>query len=225
MKPDADLIRKISRFLNLAENDSGSAETEYGVIYIYGDGNGGRKQVTLARGFTEDGGNLAKVVRLYLASGGKNEVLTRSVDKIGRGVLARDQSFIRALKDAAKEQVMRDAQDAVFQSAYLGPAFEWAENRGFQHPLSYAVAADSFLHSGRMTPKLVASFPEPPPSSGGNEKTWMKSYLNARLAWFERVSGALHTCTFRPKFFLGEISANNWLLDCPLNVIGKGRIC
>lgn len=221
-----DYLRIFERFLNLAENDSGSPETDYKTIYRYGDGNGKRRQVTLGRGFTQDGGNLWKVLARYIAKGGaRAEFFGPYETKMRDGALWQDTAFLKALGAASVEEAMRDAQDEVFKEVYLTPALEWADSRGFKLPLSYAVAVDSYLHSGQMTKWLVASFPEPTPANGGDEKVWMKAYLEARLAWFTRVSGDLHTCMFRPQFFLGEIAANNWELHCPLTVRGKGRIC
>ncbi len=224
MIPD-ETVRLINRFLNLCENDNGSPENDYGTVYRYKDGNNKRRQVTLSKGFTEDGGNLRKVVDLYLRKGGQSAVLKSRVDKIGRGVLADDAEFVKALSKAASESVMREAQDEVFRTAYLNPALAWAASRGFAEPLSYAITVDSFLHSGRMTPFLVNSFAERPPSMGGDEQAWMRAYCEARLAWFQRAAGALRTCVFRPSFFLAQMEANNWSFACPLRLPGKGTIC
>ena len=75
MIDDADFIQRVSWMLNLFENDNGKKETDYRTVYRYHDGNGKRRQVTLGRGFTEDGGNLRKVVDAYLANGGMSDVL------------------------------------------------------------------------------------------------------------------------------------------------------
>ena len=226
MIADPASIRIFERFLNLAENDSGSAETDYKTIYRYADGNGKRRQVTLGRGFTQDGGNLWKVLARYIEKQGKEMIFfSRYAHKMSDGALWQDAAFLKTLGAVSTEAAMREAQDEVFREVYLTPALEWADSREFQLPLSYAVAVDSYLHSGQMTKWLVASFPEHTPANGGDEKAWMKAYLEARLAWFARVSGDLHTCMFRPQFFLGEIAANNWELHCPLMVRGKGKIC
>lgn len=223
---DASHLRIFRRFLNLAENDSGSPETDYGAVYVYRDGKNKRRQVTLGRGFTDDGGNLRKVVEGYIARGGSRSAFFRSrLDRFGKGLLADDREFIAALKAAASEPAMQAAQDEVFNDVYLNPALAWAEKHGFREPLSVAVIVDSYLHSGSMLKWLMNEFPEKKPAAGGRERVWIESYCTRRLAWFKRATGALHTCQFRPRFFLTEIARGNWDLKCPLVVPGKGTIC
>ena len=226
---DAAHIRTFTRFLNLAENDPqrgvDPADTNYKSIYIYNDGNHKRKQVTLGRGFTQDGGNLWKVLARYIAKGGaKADFFASYQAKMSNGDLWQDKEFLKTIGTCSTEQAMRDAQDEVFNEAYLNPALQWADAHGFKLALSYGVAVDSYLHSGQMTSWLINKFPEHSPANGGDEKKWMQAYLEERLAWFERVSGALHTCTFRPKFFLTQIKSGNWDLVCPMTVPGKGII-
>lgn len=219
------LIRIYCRILNAFENDSGLPETDYKSVYVYNDGNGKRKQVTLARGFTDDGGNLKKVIQRYIAKDGKLASLFQErMDKFGRGVLHTDKEFIGALHTAATEAAMQQAQDEIFNEVYLNPAIVWAHENGFVQPLSVGVVVDSYLHSGQMSPKLIAAFSEHKPVAGGDEKKWITSYLQQRLAWFERVHGALHNTTYRPKFFLAQIAAGNWEFNCPLVVNGT-KVC
>ena len=223
---DAAHVRIFTRFLNLAENDSGSPDTDYKTIYLYKDGNNKRRQVTLGRGFTQDGGNLWKVLARYISkSGAKADFFTPYEAKMSSGDLWQDKDFLKAIGDCSTEQAMRDAQDEVFNEVYLNPALQWADTHGFTLALSYGVAVDSYLHSGQMSPRLVNSFAEHTPSNGGDEKKWMQAYLDARLSWFANSSGPLHTCMFRPAFFLAQIKRGNWNLDCPLTVPGKGVIC
>jgi len=226
MEISGELTQKLMWMLNLFENDSGKKENDYRTVYRYADGNRGRRQITLGRGFTEDGGALKKVVAAYRANGGKNEQLLTKEAKIGNGTLVYDSAFIKALSGEWQNPAMQAAQDQVFVDVYLRPAVTYAAKQGFTFPLSIAVCVDSFLHSGRMTHALVASFPERPPVRGGDEKAWIRAYCKARLAWFTNTSRAiLRTCKFRPSFFLDQIKSGNWNLECPLNIPEKGRIC
>ncbi len=220
-----NLTDKISRVLNCFENDSASPETDYKSVYVYPDGNNDRRQVTLGRGFTEDGGNLKKVVERYIAKGGANaEYFTSVLPYVGHGRLADDIQFKEHLKMAGDEPVMREAQDEIFVSAYLQPAFDWASNRQFVLPLSIAVIADSFLHSGTMLDFLMKRFPESKPVAGGNERVWIKQYLRTRAAWLVSKGKPLSNTLYRPAFFLGEIEKDNWAFECPL-VANDSRVC
>ena len=58
----------ILRVLNVAETDHPDGKPY--AVYVYADGKNGRKQVTLGVGFTEDGGNLEKVLNSYIAKKG-----------------------------------------------------------------------------------------------------------------------------------------------------------
>lgn len=221
-----EVLRIYSRMLNLFEQDSGSPETEYNVIYLYKDGNNGRRQTTLTRGFTDDGGNLKKVVLLYIQKQGLlSDLFKKRLPAFGKGTLPTDKEFLQALVKAGNEQAMKDAQDEVFQSAYVQPALDWAERYGIKTPLGVGVVVDSFLHSGTVPEWLCKRFQAARPASGGTESTWIAAYLNERLAWFTRSTGLLHTCTFRPLFFLDQVKNGNWDLNCPLVVRTKGKIC
>lgn len=243
---------RITRFLNLAENDSGLAETDYKTIYLYSDGNKGRKQVTLARGFTQDGGNLGKVLDRYVSLGGSRaSFFNPYIKKMGDGNLYKDTDFLKTLSACAVEVAMQKAQDEVFEECYINPALEWATKNGFVRSLSIAVIVDSFLHSGTIPPFLQAKFKEKTPSNGGEEKAWIFQYLVARFNWFSSSKGILRSCVFRPKFFLEQIatiskvssdaklpkikslggsewelsSLGNWAFACPLTIAEKGKIC
>lgn len=218
-------VRIFSRILNAFENDSGSPETDYKSVYIYHDGTNKRRQVTLARGYTDDGGNLKKVIERYIAKNGvQTSFFSTRLDKFGKGILADDRDFIAKIHAVASEPAMQQAQNEIFEEVYLQPALRWAADRRFESPLSVGVIVDSYLHSGGMPAWLMAKFPTKVPVKGGNEKVWIKSYLTERLAWFQRSVGALHNTTYRPKFFLGEITKGNWQLVCPLIANGN-KIC
>lgn len=219
-----DLNTKIARILNTFENDSGSADTDYRSVYIYHDGNGKRRQVTLARGFTEDGGNLVKVVQRYVDKGGDAPALIDALEsnRIGKGVLADDHEFIQALKDAHDQPAMQEAQDEVFNEEYLGPAIMWAADRGFVLPLSVAVVADSYLHSGSMKAKIMGRFPEKKPVDGGDEQDWIRAYVAARKDWLHDIG--IGQTDYRMTFFQDLMKEDNWDMDCPLERDGAS-IC
>ena len=217
MTPTPELIRLISRMLNAFENDSGSPETDYGTIYIYHDGNDHRRQITLGRGFTADGGNLRKVIDRYTTLGGE-----RAVDfQDHLALLPDDHELLDLLKAVSGEQAMRDAQDQIFTEVYLQPAFNWAAANGFELPLSYAVVADSYLHSGAMLQFLMNRFAEKKPANGGDEQAWIKAYVLTRRSWLAGKGPPLSNTVYRPDFFLRQINTDNWNFNPPLIANGS----
>jgi chitosanase len=235
-----NLTTKIMRILNVFENDSGSPETDYKTLYLYHDGPDKKKQVTLGRGFTQFGGALRKVIDRYAEKGGAHAAILQSkYPKFASTALAADQEFLMNLKDAGDEQVMKDAQDEIYEEVYLRPAMQWADDHGFVLGLSKAVIADSYLHSGSMyagKPKLMDRFPEKKPSSGGSEKDWIFAYLRVRYDWLYNASEILRNTVYRPKFFMRQagfvldrgdwimVGPENWNMDCPI-VCRGATIC
>lgn len=209
---DPSLIRLIARMLNAFENDNASPETNYGAIYIYHDGNGNRRQITLGRGFTADGGNLKKVIDRYITKGGARADDFRN----HQALLPDDQELLSLLHRASTEQAMRDAQDEIFTEVYLQPAFDWANRHGFVLPLSVAVIADSYLHSGGMLQFLMTRFPESKPDNGGDEKAWIEAYVTVRHDWLRSKGKPLSNTLYRPDFFKDQIAADNWNFNPPL---------
>lgn len=213
-----ELTDRVQRILNAFENDSGSPETDYKSVYIYHDGNNDRRQVTLARGFTDDGGNLKKVIVRYLAkNGAQSSYFNTKLNDFGKGRLVDDREFLRKLKEVSDEPAMREAQDEIFLEEYMRPAMVWAEGYGFNMPLSVAVIVDSYLHSGSMLSFLMKRFSEKKPTFGGDEQNWIIQYLHTRKAWLAGHSNpVLRTTVYRPNFFLEQVESNNWNLNCPL---------
>lgn len=209
---DPSLTRLIARMLNAFENDNQSAETNYGAIYIYHDGNNKRRQITLGRGFTADGGNLKKVIDRYSAKGGALADDFRN----HQALLPDDQELLSLLHRASTEQAMRDAQDEIFTEVYLQPAFDWADRHGFVLPLSVAVIADSYLHSGGMLKFLMDRFAARKPDAGGDEELWITEYVNTRRQWLASKGKPLSNTLYRPDFFLAQIGAGNWNFNPPL---------
>jgi chitosanase len=217
MRPDALTTAFIRRILSVAE--TGKAEWDPGAVYLYADDNRfnpPRKQVTVSIGFTESG-NLRKMLEAYLAKGSEHEAklrpYLRNLGEKSRPSLAGNKTFLNLLKKAGTDPKMREAQEESFDRLYLGPAFDWAEEYGFKEPLSYLVIADSFLHSGSMLGFLMDKFPEEKPAEGGQEKKWIKDYLEVRHEWLStHVNKILNKTVYRADAFLREIEKGNWSL-------------
>jgi chitosanase len=222
MENEQQVRTLILRVLNVAE--TGHPDGKPHAVYIYADGKNGRKQVTLAVGFTEDGGNLAKVLKSYVAKKGSfADQVSTYIPDIGKGTLATNKQFHQLLKQAGeRDPLMAEAQNEQFNKVYLDPAFNWFTKNGFTLPLSFLVISDSYLHSGGIRDALRNTFREGTPSTGGDEKVWVGSYVEARHNWLSNHSNKLLRNTiYRTQALRNEIARGNWMLDrLPINMNG-----
>lgn len=219
---DPKYVELIRRILSVAETDA--AKWNPAAVYVYNDGNNGRKQCTLSIGFTADGGNLRKVLERYIEKDGiYSEQFAPWIALLKAGDPGTDSDFIALLKKVGKEEpLMMEVQEEMFDKLYLGPAFEWASKYGFGKQLSYLVIADSFLHSGSMLDFLMNRFPEKKPSDGGNEEDWIHAYANTRREWLANHSNKiLRGTVYRCDCYLYEMERGNWdLAVAPISMHG-----
>jgi chitosanase len=222
MENEQQVRALILRLLNVAE--TGHPDGKPHAVYIYPDGKNGRKQVTLGVGFTEDGGNLEKVIKRYIAmKGAFANQLSVHLPQIGKGTLAAEKKFHQLLKQAGEQDpLMAEAQNEQFNKIYLEPAFSWHTKNGFTLPLSFLVISDSYLHSGGIREALRNKFKENPPAQGGDEKAWVKSYVEARYQWLSTHSNKLlRNTVYRTQCFRNEIARENWALErLPIHING-----
>jgi len=204
--------------------ETGSVAGNYGAIAIFPDGPHGMKQVTYGRSQTTEYGNLEELVQMYVDKHGTySEQLREYLLQIGVTPLVHDKTFQRLLKDAGnKDPVMKQVQDAFFDKRYFKPALDWADKNGFISPLSALVIYDSFVHSGRILDFLRKRFTERSPKLGGNEKVWIKQYVDARQNWLAHHDNKILRGTiYRTQCFSREIGRNNWdLTQLPIDAHG-----
>lgn len=211
------IANKIKSIINCFE--MGSPHLIYEQITLLHDGPNDVLQFTGSFGVTERY-NLKKLILLYIDNHGKYASdffpYLKNMGKIF--TLANDSNFKALWVKASKEdQIMKDAQDEIFDLLYFKPAEEWSKLAEFEHPLSYCVIADSFLHSGSIMTKLRNRFPEVLPNKGGDEKEWIKQYTNVRLAWLQSSSNeAVRTSSYRVKDLIRIINSDDWELDNPV---------
>ncbi|MFD2053540.1 chitosanase [Mesorhizobium calcicola] len=199
------------RVINVYE--TGTVEGRYGAISIYHDGPHGIRQITFGRSQTTEYGNLKELVQMYVEEGGTfSAALASYVDRIGIVALVDDASFKDLLRRAGNEDpAMRQAQDAFFDRRYFQPALDWAGSHGFTLALSTLVIYDSFIHSGGILKLLRARFPEKPPAAGGDEKTWIKQYVDVRNDWLANNQNPdVRPSAYRTKDFQREVAKGNW---------------
>jgi len=131
-------------------------------------------------------------------------------------------SLINLLKTCGADPVMQQAQDFVFDQNYFNPALNHAKDIGLTTALGVLVIYDTCIHSG---PGRVgthrAAFPEKSPKNGGDERAWIKAYINARRVWLAGNSNPLvQKCVYRQDAMLELIKADNWDLRTPVVVRG-----
>lgn len=132
------------------------------------------------------------------------------------------KELISLLKAVGSEPIMQQAQDAVFDLNYFMPAVALADDIGLTTALGLLVIYDTCIHSG---PGRVAShraaFPEKSPKNGGDEKAWVKAYINTRRAWLAGSSNALVQRTvYRQDALLDLVKDGNWELTMPFTCRG-----
>lgn len=209
-----EVIRKI---INCFEN--GKAESDYTSIYIYRDGPGEVRQITLGFGITQYG-NMSRLLELYKNDGGVfADKLSPYISKMASSNTVNDKGFIANLQKAAKEDpIMRAAEDKVYDEVYLKGAIKFCDANGIETPMGLAVVLDSVVHSGKILDSIRARFDAKTPANGGDEKVWLYEYCKARRSWLANHSRKiLHGTVYRMDFFLKQMQSDNW------NLVGELR--
>lgn len=199
------------RVLNAFE--TGMVKGDYSNISIYEDGPHGIRQITYGRSQTTEYGNLGRLVAMYAKAGGTySSDIAPYVKLVGNTALVDDRTFKSLLRRAGQEDpVMWATQDKFFDIAYFQPAVKWATDNGFTLPLSMLVIYDSFIHSGGVPDWLRSRFAEMPPKKGGDEKAWIRSYVDVRHKWLANHSRPdLRLTIYRTRDLMREINRNNW---------------
>lgn len=229
-----DQKRAIDCVLAVFETGRVPTSASYATCTILADGAGisyGKHQCT------DKAGSLDLVVKEYVKKAGKHAkeleaclpLLTSNAStKVPpKGPWGPEVTgLVALLKTAGADPIMHQAQDEVFDANYFLPALNHAKDIGLTTALGLLVIYDTCIHSG---PGRVsthrAAFPEKSPKNGGDEKAWIKAYLNARRAWLAASSNALVQKTvYRQDAILELIKADNWDLKFPFTVRGV-KVC
>lgn len=219
--------RKILQVVNVFE--TGSITGNYAAVSLLLDGPNGSdgrpiRQITYGRSQTTEFGNLKALLQLYITNNGKYAgQFAPYISKTGkRPSLCTDTNLLKLLRDAGNlDEVMKITQDLFFDQLYYQPALNWFTGMQFTLPLSLLVIYDSFIHSGSVPAKIREKFLEPVPKNSGDEKTWVKQYVNARHGWLANSPKAVVRGTvYRTQCFKNAIGKNNWDLLLPINANG-----
>ena len=215
--------RIIDQVVNVFE--TGTPAGDYANISIYSDGPNDARQITYGRSQTTEYSKLRDLIERYVLGGGSYAAaLAPYVARIGVEPLVDDEVFRDLLSAAGREDpIMQSVQDAFFDERYFQPAMAWADENRLTLPLSALVIYDSFIHSGSILWAIRETFWEEPPVLGGNEKAWVRDYVQARHRWLAtHRREILHKTTYRTACLGHEIARGNWHLDMlPIEVNGQ----
>lgn len=218
---------KIEDIVNVFE--SGSTNGNYATLVKYKDHTDPATgtnvvQITFGRSQTTEFGNLKALVKMYVEANGQfAHELSGYVNRIGRKPsLSTDKFFCDALINAGKsDPVMRSCQDEFFDSFYFLPALGWFNQMGFTLPLSLLVIYDSMVHSGCVPDFLRKRFSAKPPVKGGDEKLWIRQYVDVRHQWLKtHPKKILQGTIYRTQCFKTQILNENWFLNNPVRANG-----
>jgi chitosanase len=219
--------QKILQVINVFE--TGNINGNYAAIALLLDGPPGAdgkpiKQITYGRSQTTEFGNLKALLQQYIAAKGRfAAAFTPYLTRMGkRPSLCTDPDLLAALKEAGKsDPIMKSTQDVFFDQLYFQPAFNWFTGMRFTLPLSLLVIYDSYIQSGSVPAKIREKFAEAVPKNGGDEKIWIKQYVNARHDWLANHPKAIVRGTvYRTQCFKNALGRNNWDLSLPVNANG-----
>jgi chitosanase len=180
----------------------------------------GRSQTTLASG------SLARLVSDYCAAaqnpaGAALRVYLPRLESCDL-TLDTDAPLHVLLRDAASDDAMRRAQDALFDRAYWEPAFRATQALGIQTALGAAVVYDSFIHGAwiRLRNATTAKVGAPsgvPPAASSAGRQWIASYIAIRHNWLAtHANPVLRNTVYRMETFAQLLAAANWDLHLPL---------
>ena len=180
---------------------------------------------------TDKAGSLDLVVKRYIAKKGKHadelaEFLPQLATNESSKVPPKGphphwlESLMNTLKIAGADPLMQQAQDEVFDEHYWAPAANMCKDMGLVHALSWAVIYDTCIHSGPgMVAGMRSKFAAVPPVKGGDEKLFIKQYLQAREDWLKSSANELvRRTTYRMDAFQDLVALGNWDLKTPFIV-------
>jgi chitosanase len=224
-----DQKKVIDCILSIFETGRIPSPDSYKTCTILPDGAGisyGKHQATDA------GGNLDKIVQLYIDKGGAlgpkllpflSRLASNDTAKVdSKKIPVWANNLMSILKEAGGDSIMQASQDEIFDSAYWLPAVAHAQNAGLKTALGHLVIYDTCIHSGPGgVANIRAKFPEPSPSRGGDEKKWIYAYIAARREWLASSPKPIVQGTvYRMDSLKSIADSGNWDLVAPLKVRG-----
>ena len=211
------------QLVSSAENSSLDWKAQYSYIQDIGDGRGYTGGII---GFTSGTHDMLELVEYY-SKIAPNNILAKYLPAL-RQVDGTDShtglgtAFEKDWKTAAADPKFQQAQNDERDRVYFNPAVNMAKQDGVRALGQFIYYDAAVMHGpdawggGLPDIRAVALKKAKPPTQGGDEKTWLNAFLDARKA--EMLKEAAHEDTDRvdteQRVFL---NANNFNLDTPLS--------
>lgn len=200
--------------------ETGTVLGKYGQVTVIEHDTGhltfGRSQTTLSTG------NLGRLIGTYCDTAGAR--FGKRLEQFLPALRARDialdrhQKLHNLLRATADDAVMREVQDAFFDSTYWQPAIGEAAALQIATPLGIATVYDSVVHGSWTHVRDLTN------DSAGKiaklgEKAWITAYIATRRHWLATHARAdLRPTVYRMEA-LGALAAQgNWPLQLPMLV-------
>lgn len=193
---DPDVLYRAEQIISSFENSD--LEIKYAYAEELEDGRG----ITAGRaGFTSETGDLLQVVQVYAAMGNEDsqlvteylpelEIINEAIenDEEPPANVLDAEGFIKVWKETAKEQDLKEAQDAVYKELYLDPALRLADEIGIKSAAGQLIILDTIIQHGEGDikddidglPSIVQETERKFGKHNGNEVEWLEVFLDIR---------------------------------------------
>jgi chitosanase len=210
--------RTAQAIINIFE--TGTVLGKYGQVTVIEHDTGhltfGRSQTTLSTG------NLGRLVDTYCDTAGarfgqrlKPFLAALRARDIG---LDKNEKLHNLLRATADDPVMRDVQDAFFDSTYWQPALGEAAALGIATPLGIATVYDSVVHGSWALMRDRTNQAAGEIAQLG-EQGWITAYIATRRHWLENHPRPdLRPTVYRMKALGALAEQGNWTLQLPMLV-------
>ncbi|MEM8936845.1 MAG: peptidoglycan-binding protein [Pseudomonadota bacterium] len=200
--------------------ESGTPTSRYDTVAARASDTGGLSYGAHQASLTS--GNLHKLIETYVNSPGAEyadefkpylpalEARDRALDT--------NEELKSLLRMAARDPVMQEVQDVYFDTKFMKPAVNAVRAMGFEQPLSFAVAYDSWIQGswGRIRNRVNDALQRDPQVAG--EVLWMRTYVDLRESWLAGLNSLANRTTYRPQSLRRLMEDGRWSLELPFPV-------
>ena len=214
--------------VNCAEYSTFDYTDNYSMIENIGDGAGYTGGII---GFTTMTGDMLQVVKQYCEKKPDSK-LKKYIPALAKAVGTEKtkglgKGYINAWKKAGKDEDMRDVQDSFRDRLFLEPSFKMAKKDGLSTLGKYIYYDTSVQHgpegegSSMMKIRDAARKKVKTPADGGNEKKYLKEYLDIREKALKKLKIDLDTSRIEVQKHLVEDEEFEMLLPLEFEMYGQ----